>query len=159
AVVDPQDAASLLRQRRGRAEHEPSCDNDRQSRSHPHCLPSRASSKSNSSGQHQTNDPRHQASRGDCFVVPLLAMTSLGDVIASEAKQSRSGDPELTVGCVPLVRVSSGTRRRYEATNETIRCPAKNWSPVRILAPQHGAIRYWEPAGIVGIVGKNQDFP
>jgi hypothetical protein len=29
--------------------------------------------------------------RGDCFVAPLLAMTAAWVVIASEAKQSRSG--------------------------------------------------------------------
>ena|ERR1700724_3150862 len=35
------------------------------------------------------DDSRHRASHRDCFVAPLLAMTAIWGVIASEAKQSR----------------------------------------------------------------------
>jgi hypothetical protein len=41
------------------------------------------------SGRNQTDDSRHRASHRDCFVAPLLAMTAIWGVIASEAKQSR----------------------------------------------------------------------
>jgi ABC-type dipeptide/oligopeptide/nickel transport system permease subunit len=40
------------------------------------------------SGRNQTDDSRHRASHRDCFVAPLLAMTAIWGVIASEAKQS-----------------------------------------------------------------------
>src|SRR5215510_11335292 len=54
---------------------------------------------------------------------------------------------------------ASGVRWRQEAVNKSIRCPAKDRPPVRVLAPQHGVIGYREPARIVGIVGKDQDLP
>ena len=54
---------------------------------------------------------------------------------------------------------ASGVRWRHEAVNKSIRCPAKDRPPVRVLAPQHGVIGYREPARIVGIVGKDQDLP
>jgi len=43
--------------------------------------------------------------------------------------------------------------------DKSIRCPAKDRPPVRVLAPQHCVIGYGEPARIVGIVGKDQDLP
>ena len=43
--------------------------------------------------------------------------------------------------------------------DKSIRCPAKDRPPVRILAPQHCVVGYREPARIVGIVGKDQNLP
>ncbi len=50
---------------------------------------SSAGPKPSASGRNQTDDSRHRASHRDCFVAPLLAMTVIWGVIASEAKQSR----------------------------------------------------------------------
>jgi hypothetical protein len=62
-------------------------------------------------------------------------------------------EPHLRVG------LASGARWRHEAMDKSIRCPAKDRPPVRVLAPQHGVIGYGEPARIVGIIGKDQDLP
>jgi hypothetical protein len=52
-----------------------------------------------------------------------------------------------------LARASSGPGRRHEAMDKSIWRPAKDRPPVRVLAPQHCAIRYRDPAGVAGIVG------
>ena len=53
----------------------------------------------------------------------------------------------------------SAAGRRDEATDKSIWRPAKDGPAVRVLAPQYGVIRHLEPAGIIGIVGKDQDLP
>src|SRR5262249_38960876 len=55
--------------------------------------------------------------------------------------------------------MASGSGRRHEAMDKSIWRPAKDRPPVQVFAPQHGAIRYRDPAGVVGIVRKDQDFP
>src|SRR5215470_11228658 len=54
---------------------------------------------------------------------------------------------------------SSGPGRRYEATDKSIRRPAKDRPPIRVLAPQHGAIRYGDPADVAHFPGTNQNLP
>src|SRR4029077_20461770 len=59
------------------------------------------------SGRNQTDDSRHRASRRDCFVAPLLAMTAIWGVIASAAKQSRESASTIA-SAVPRRRRSLG---------------------------------------------------
>src|SRR5215831_14098153 len=57
-----------------------------------------------------------------------------------------------------FIRVSAAGRRD-EATDKSIWRAAEDGPSVRVLAPQYGVIRHPEPAGIIGIVGKDQDLP
>jgi len=93
----------------------------------------------------------------------LIAVLDRGRVDGDPHRQPFAIGPGVDLAALHLlagvVTHASAAGRRDEATDKSIWRAANDWPAVRILAPQHGVIRHREPAGIVGIVGEDQDLP
>src|SRR6516165_600510 len=56
---------------------------------------------------------------------------------------------------IDLHRQPSAPEWRDEAAYIPVGCAAQDWPPIRVLAPQHCAVRHRKPASRIGIVGKD----
>src|ERR1700732_2537057 len=94
---------------------------------------------------------------------PVIAACFAGSVYIAKRLSGGAGrttDWEMMVRMGGISSLATIRRQTaHKAMDKTIRCPPKDRPPVRILAPQHCLVGYREPARMVGIVGKDQNFP
>src|SRR5215472_10058699 len=107
----------------------------------------------------RTNSSKPRAPRAEFCCLRHIEQGTGADAQQSALVLRSRSWTRLTAGVRrQFIRVSAAGRRD-EATDKSIWRAAEDGPSVRVLAPQYGVIRHPEPAGIIGIVGKDQDLP